>query len=170
MLNTIKKFLNSESTQSETITPIPTIETVIPEMNKDQQILNEFEKTCEKLIQHENFPKKAKDYLDKIIKTVKQINLETISLEDQVKIRRNLELLIPDTINTYLALPKAHAVSVIVEKNKTSKELLIDKLSEYEKQLDLLSIKAIEEQTAQMIKKQKASNNQPAIKKDFFDI
>lgn len=170
MLNKFIKFIQNESTQVNLPVSEPTIENIDSDMTQDQKILNKFGNDCENFIKHENFPKKAKDYLDKIIKTVKQINVETISLEDQVKIRRNLELLIPDTINTYLALPKAHAVSVIVEKNKTSKELLIDKLSEYEKQLDLISIKAIEDQTAQMIKKQKSSNNQPAIKKDFFDI
>ncbi len=165
MLNKIKDFISQKSTEITAPTPV-----VVPVETSEQKVITQFEKFTEEMKAHENFPKRGTQSLDNILKTLNEMDSETIGLQEQVLIRKIVERDIPQMVELYLSLPKAHAVSFILENGKTSKDTLIDKLITTAKQVENIWEIAVVEKTNLLIKKQKAVSKPSVAKKDFFDM
>lgn len=117
-----------------------------------------------------DFPQKAKPQLENIVFNIKQIDMMKLPIEVQVKIERILSKDIPFAVETYFSLPKAHAVSVILENGKTAKQTLIDQFSQYATLLSNTWQEAIEMQSKMVVQNEKINNKVSTPKKDFFDL
>ena len=85
-------------------------------------------------------------------------------------IRKIIEKDIPVMVELYMSLPKAHAVSFILENGKTSKDTFILKLNDYHKKISEIWSLAVEEKTKLLLQRQKKVIGPVAVKKDFFDL
>lgn len=73
-------------------------------------------------------------------------------------------------METYFSLPKAHAVSVILDNGKTAKQTLIDQFSQYANLISNTWQEAIELQSKALTQNDKINQKVSAPKKDFFDL
>jgi hypothetical protein len=165
MLNKIKDFISQKST--ELTSPAPVV--IVPETS-EQKVITQFQKFTEEMRVHESFPKRGIQSLENILKTLSEMDSQTIALQEQVLIRKIVERDIPQMVELYFSLPKAHAVSFILENGKTSKDTLIDKLITTAKQVENIWELAVVEKTNLLIKKQKTVSQPSVAKKDFFDM
>lgn len=167
MLNKLKDFIYQKANEISipSITPIaPVVQT------SEQKIISQFEKFYIKMQTHENFPKGGIQSLESILRTLKEIDSQTVSIQEQALIRKIVEKDLPSMVELYFSLPKAHAVSFILENGKTSKQTLIDKLISLTKQVNTIWDESVVEKTALLLKKQKATSQPLITKKDFFDL
>lgn len=163
MLGKIKEFLsqsvdNSLEVKSDT------------SMTSEQKIIDDFGAYCRNWVNNENFPKKSHTTLEDIHKNLKEIDFNALSLEDFATIKRYLEKDIPQMVELYFSLPKAHAVSFILENGKTAKQNLMEQLCEYASKISLLWTQAVENKTKLLMQKQKNAFVPQAKKIDFFDL
>lgn len=117
-----------------------------------------------------DFPQKAKIQLDNILFNIKQIDMIKLPIEVQVKIERILSKDIPFSVETYFSLPKAHAVSVILDNGKTAKQTLIDQFSQYSLLISTSWQEAIEIQSKMIVQNEKIHHKVQLPKKDFYDL
>ena len=136
----------------------------------EQKIIHSFEDFSASLISNDNFPRKSHETLNSIVKVLKEIDFQTINLPDQALIRKIIEKDVPAIVELYMSLPKAHAVSFILENGKTSKDTFILKLNDYQKKISEIWSVAVEEKTKLLLQRQKKSIGPLAVKKDFFDL
>ena len=162
MFNKIKDFISNVAND---VIPEPTIED-----SQEKKIINNFERFIDEMRVHDNFPKKGIAFLENILQTINEMQEQNIGLQEQVTIRKIVEQDITQVVNIYLSLPKAHAVSFILENGKTAKDTLIEKLSSQEKQISSIWEETVIEATNQLIKKQKATTRVAVAKVDFFDL
>jgi hypothetical protein len=161
-----KQTNNSETNPSTTSVPNqgPTI--VMPEV----KMIEDYRVNITQWSSHANFPKRVQEPLDKILATLHSVDFEAIDLPEQSLIKKIIDREIPQNIDAYLSLPKAHAVSVILENGKTSKDNLIEKMFSFSQQINLIWDRAVEEKTKQLMKQQKKTVEIHEAKKDFFDL
>lgn len=164
MLNKIKDFISQKS--AELVAPAP----LVVAQTSEQKVITQFQNFTDEMRLHDNFPKRGIQSLENIFKTLSEMDSQTISLQEQVLIRKIVERDIPQMVELYLSLPKAHAVSFILENGKTSKDTLIYKLITTAKQVENIWELAVVEKTNLLIKKQKAVSKTALVKKDFFDL
>lgn len=168
MLNKIKNLIIQKTNEIQATVASPIVPIV--EQTQEQQVIHNFTAFISEMKAHDGFPKKGITFLEDILKTIQEMDSQTIGLQEQATIRKIVEKDIPQMIELYLSLPKAHAVSFILENGKTSKDTLIDKLSSQAKQVSHIWDNAVVEKTNLLLKKQKATTQPAAIKKDFFDM
>lgn len=152
----------TENNKEETKPTLP----IMPEV----KMINNFVTLTNSLMEHENFPNKAKSGIESMITILKEIDFDNIDYSEQALIKTILEKDLPSMIKLYLELPKAHAVSVIIENNKTSKDNFIDKIFSYVKVLNQISLASIDNKTKALLKEQKKETVRAGPKKDFFDL
>ena len=143
----------------------PTL-SIMPEV----KMISNFSNLTNSLMMHENFPNKAKSGIESMITILKEIDFDDIDFSEQSLIKTILEKDLPSMIKLYLELPKAHAVSVIIENNKTSKDNFIDKIFSYVKVFNQISLASIDNKTKALLKEQKKETVRTGPKKDFFDL
>lgn len=122
------------------------------------------------LIDNADMPQRAKPHLENIIFNIKQIDMMKLPIDIQVKIERILSKDIPIAVETYFSLPKAHAVSVILENGKTAKQTLIDQFAQYANLLSATWQEAIEQNSKMLVQNEKINHKVSTPKKDFFDL
>jgi hypothetical protein len=132
-------------------------------------IIENFSSYIQTLTQDENVPKKAINHLTEILNLVKTINFDDMTLENQSLVRRILELDAHQLLDVYLSLPKAHAVSVVLENGKTAKQTVIDNVFGLYNKINEINTQTIEQKTEKLLKKQKVSQMKQQ-RKDFFDL
>jgi len=132
-------------------------------------IIENFANYIQNLTQDENVPKKAIGHLNDILNLVKTINFDDMTLENQSLVRRILELDVHQLLDVYLSLPKAHAVSMVLENGKTAKQTVIDNVYGLHQKINEINAETIEQKTAKLLKKQKVSQMKQQ-RKDFFDL
>lgn len=167
MFDKIKSLIGS---LEKSPTPVENIKKVEGSSKSNKPIYDLFEQQAQELFTHENFPIKAKTYLTELINTLKQIDIDLLTIEQQAKIERILGKEIPEVSEIYFSLPKVHAVSVILDSGKTAKQMLIDQFAEFAKKVDLMWQEAVENQSKAMIQKDKIKAIAQQPKKDFFDL
>ena len=117
-----------------------------------------------------DLPQKVKPQLDNIVFNLKQIDMMKLPIDIQVKIERILTKDIPFALETYFSLPKAHAVSVILDNGKTAKQTLIDQFAQYASLISNTWQEAVELQSKALTQNDKINQKVSAPKKDFFDL
>lgn len=163
MLNKIKNLILQKANEIQAIAP-----TVEP--TQEEKIIQAYTAFVNEMKIHDGFPKKGVAFLEDVLKTIQEMDSQTIGLQEQATIRKIVEKDIPQMVDLYLSLPKAHAVSFILENGKTSKDTLIDKLASQAKQVAHIWDNAVVEKTNLLLKKQKAVTQPASVKKDFFDM
>lgn len=136
----------------------------------ETRIIRGFEEAVNQWLANPDFPKRMHDPLHNILKTVKEIEFEAITMPEQILIHKIMDTEIPEMVRLYLSLPKGHAVSFILENGKTSKDTMIEKGHSYHKKISDIWQHAVEEKTRQLVKQQKKEITITAQKKDFFDL
>jgi hypothetical protein len=136
----------------------------------ENELINNFMEQVHVLVKNPDLPKNCKSHLETILFDIKQIDMIKLPIETQVKIERILSKDIPFAIDTYFSLPKAHAVSVILDNGKTAKQTLIDQLFQYVNLLSTTLQDSIEAQTQALVKIEKIDHKLATPKKDFFDL
>ncbi len=132
-------------------------------------IIENFGSYIQTLTQDENVPKKAIAHLNDILNLVKTVNFDDMTLENQSLVRRILEIDAKQLLDVYLSLPKAHAVSVVLENGKTAKQTVIDNVYGLHNKINEINTQTIEQKTEKLLKKQKISQMKQQ-RKDFFDL
>ncbi len=143
---------------------------VVEAQKHENELIQLFIEQAKLLGDNPEFPPKAKPHLENVVFNIKQIDMMKLPIEMQVKIERILSKDIPFAVETYFSLPKAHAVSVILENGKTAKQTLIDQFAQYANLLSTTWQEAIEHQSKMVIQNEKINNKVSAPKKDFFDL
>lgn len=151
------------------VKPSPTA-SVSESLKHENDLIQLFIEQSKVLNDNPDFPQKAKPQLENIIFNINQIDMMKLPIEVQVKIERILSKDIPFAVETYFSLPKAHAVSVILENGKTAKQTLIDQFAQYANLLSSTWQEAIEMQSKMVVQNEKINNKVSAPKKDFFDL
>lgn len=149
----------------------PSPSTSIVEVQKhENELISLFIEQAKILIDNIDFPQKAKPHIDNIVFNIQQIDMMKLPIDIQVKIERILSKDIPFSVETYFSLPKAHAVSVILDNGKTAKQTLIDQFSQYAHLLSSTWQEAIEQQSKMIVQNEKINHKVSIPKKDFFDL
>lgn len=140
------------------------------ESSIDSEIIKLFIEQSKELSEHANFPVKAKANLEQLILNLRQLKMPLMSIENQAKIERILSKEIPQVVDLYFSIPKAHAVSVILENGKTAKDTLIEQFRDYAKKVEQMLQDTLEQQSQAMVQQEKMKNKVQAPKIDFFDM
>ena len=143
---------------------------VVEAQKHENELIQIFIEQAKILGDNPDFPPKAKPHLENIVFNIKQIDMIKLPIETQVKLERILSKDIPIAVETYFSLPKAHAVSVILENGKTAKQTLIDQFGQYANLLSNTWQDAINQQSKILVQNEKINNKVSAPKKDFFDL
>lgn len=136
----------------------------------ENELISLFIEQAKVLADNPDFPQKAKPHLESIVFNIKQIDMIKLPIEIQVKIERILSKDIPVAVESYFSLPKAHAVSVMLDNGKTAKQTLIDQFGQYANLLSNTWQEAIELQSKLIVQNEKINHKVQAPKKDFFDL
>ena len=149
----------------------PSPSTSISEIQKhENELIELFIQQSAVISENPDLPQKVKPQLDNIVFNLKQIDMMKLPIDIQVKIERILTKDIPFALETYFSLPKAHAVSVILDNGKTAKQTLIDQFSQYANLISNTWQEAIELQSKALTQNDKINQKISAPKKDFFDL
>lgn len=149
----------------------PSPSTSISEIQKhENELIELFIQQSAVISENPDLPQKVKPQLDNIVFNLKQIDMMKLPIDIQVKIERILTKDIPFALETYFSLPKAHAVSVILDNGKTAKQTLIDQFSQYANLISNTWQEAIELQSKALTQNDKINQKVSAPKKDFFDL
>lgn len=143
---------------------------VVEAQKHENELIQLFIEQAKILADNPEFPQKAKPHLESVVFNIKQIDMMKLPIEIQVKIERILSKDIPFAVENYFALPKAHAVSVILENGKTAKQTLIDQFGQYANLLSTTWQEAIEMQSKMIVQNEKINHKVQVPKKDFFDL
>jgi hypothetical protein len=135
---------------------------------ENNELFNLFYEQVNIINSNENIPQKVKISLEKLIIVLKSIDMMRISIEGQSQIEKILSREIPYQIENYLILPKAHAVSILLENGKTAKQTLIDVINKDCKLIEDTWNEAVEKHVQNLVNKEKSKKE--TIKKDFFDL
>lgn len=168
MFNQIKDFIYKNNREQQ----LPNLPEPlqVQELRSEDKVINNFRKFTENMKVHENFPQRGIKSLEEIIRIISEIDYDAIEFENQALIRKIIEKDIPEMVDIYLSLPKAHAVSFIIENGKTSKDTLLEKLIKIARQIDNIWQTAVIKKTEHLIKKNKNVSKHQEAKKDFFDM
>lgn len=167
MLQKFKEFLTSTGEQIQSLTEGSNT-TVIPK-SAEEKIIDNFETYIFELESNTDSPKKMVQNLKDILVLVKDIKFNDMELEDQSLVRRILESDTKIMVDVYFSLPKAHAVSVVLENGKTAKETLIENTRNLYNKINQIWIDSVNKKTEALLKKQKVAQKMER-KKDFFDL
>lgn len=149
----------------------PSASTSISEIQKhENELIELFIQQSSVISENPDLPQKVKPQLDNIVFNLKQIDMMKLPIDIQVKIERILTKDIPFALETYFSLPKAHAVSVILDNGKTAKQTLIDQFSQYANLISNTWQEAIELQSKALTQNDKINQKVSTPKKDFFDL
>lgn len=138
--------------------------------NNNLELVDIFISQVNTLYSHPDFPQKAKTHLDSIIFQLKSLKLASVSIDSQVKIENILSRDIPNSIDAYFSLPKAHAVSVVLDNGKTAKQSLIDQFFSFSQLLSDTIQKDIEEKSNLIVRNESINLKLSSLKKDFFEL
>lgn len=136
----------------------------------ENELIQLFIEQAKILIDNSEVPQKAKPHIENIVFNIKQIDMMKLPIDIQVKIERILSKDIPIAVETYFSLPKAHAVSVILDNGKTAKQTLIDQFAQYAHLLSATWQEAIEQNSKLLVQNEKINHKTSVVKKDFFDL
>lgn len=136
----------------------------------ESEIIKLFIVQSKELSDNPNFPVKAKANLDQLILNLRQLKMPLMSIENQANVERILSKEIPNVVDLYFSIPKAHAVSVILENGKTAKDTLIEQFRDYAKKIEQMLQDTLEQQSQAMVQQEKVKNKVQAPKIDFFDM
>jgi hypothetical protein len=142
----------------------------IPQVEFQNEIYSLFIEQSKELIVHESFPLKAKQHLDSLIQNLKNIDNNILSIEHQARIERILSKEIPQIVEVYFSLPKAHAVSVVLDNGKTAKQIFIEEFLSCSNRISEFWNDAVQIQSKNLINHQNLKNKLNQPKKDFFDL
>lgn len=156
--------------QSDSNTTVAQNQSPNNQTKNENQLIQVFIDQSKELLEHPDLPIKAKPQIENIIFNIKQIDMRSLCIDTQVKIERILSKDIPFATQTYFSLPKAHAVSVILENGKTAKQTLIDQFAQYSQLLSTTIQESIEQQSKQVVINEKIIHKTSTPKKDFFDL
>lgn len=149
----------------------PSQTTSISEVQKhENELIDLFIQQSSIISENPDLPQKVKPQLDNIVFNLKQIDMMKLPIDIQVKIERILTKDIPFALETYFSLPKAHAVSVILDNGKTAKQTLIDQFSQYANLISNTWQEAVELQSKALTQNDKINQKVSTPKKDFFDL
>jgi len=149
----------------------PSASTSISEIQKhENELIELFIQQSSVISENPDLPQKVKPQLDNIVFNLKQIDMMKLPIDIQVKFERILTKDIPFALETYFSLPKAHAVSVILDNGKTAKQTLIDQFSQYANLISNTWQEAIELQSKALTQNDKINQKVSTPKKDFFDL
>jgi hypothetical protein len=166
MLQKFKEFINAKNEQIQGLgNPSPTPVQKTAEMI----IIEEYAAYIQALTQNENVPKKVFEHMNSILTLVKQINFDDMTLDNQSLVRRIISIDVRQLMEVYLSLPKAHAVSVILENGKTAKQTVADNVLNLYNKINHICTETIEQKTELLLKKQKIAELKEK-RKDFFDL
>lgn len=143
---------------------------VVEAEQHENELIALFIEQAQVISDNPDFPQKAKPHLETVVFNIKQIDMMKLPIEIQVKIERILSKDIPSAVENYFSLPKAHAVSVILDNGKTAKQTLIDQFAQYANLLSTTWQEAIEMQSKMIVQNEKINHKVQAPKKDFFDL
>lgn len=132
-------------------------------------IIEDFAAYIQNVIKNENVPKKAITHLNDLLTLARSINFDDMTLDNQSLVRRIIEIDSKQLLEVYLSLPKAHAVSVVLENGKTAKQTVIDNILGLYNRVNQICAETIEQKTELLLKKQKISQLKEQ-RKDFFDM
>lgn len=118
--------------------------------------------------QNADIPNKVKDSLRYIVKMIDKINFTNV--EEDSKLDCYLLKDIPNIIKQYLRIPKVQAVSMVMENNKTAKEVLVENIESYKNKIHILIEEFSNQQQENLLKIEKINEIKSEIKQDFFDI
>ena len=136
----------------------------------ESEIVKLFIDQSKELSDNPNFPVKAKANLDQLILNLRQLNMSLMSIENQARVERILSKEIPNVVDLYFSIPKAHAVSVILENGRTAKDTLIEQFRDYAKKVEQMLQDTLEQQSQAMVQQEKIKNKVQKPKIDFFDM
>ena len=164
MLNKLKLFLATTlNTEKEIVSPVDKEK----EKSVEEKLLDAFDDYVISL--GSSVPQKATYHLNELSRLLRGLNFNDYSLEVQSEMRKMIEVDIKIMISTYLSIPKAHAVSVVLENGRTAKDMLIENLSKMNNRIDFFYNQMVEEKSKFLLQKEKISKAVER-KKDFFDL
>lgn len=163
MLDRLKTFFWG----TENPTPV---EPPAPSMSDDAMMLIKFSHKIEVLANNSDFPKRAIEALESLYQTIKQVDLKSLDIREQFNIKKMLETDIPQMLEIYCSLPKAYAVSYILENGKTSKDTLIEQICVFNKKISNMNDDILTSRANQLLKQQKTIDISHKKEKDFFDL
>lgn len=168
MLNKIKQFINATNEQFQSLTETASPAPIAPQ-SSEEKIIAHFEDYVAELGKNDNFPKKAIQHLNEILVLSKGINFDDMTIDNQTLVRRIIEVDTRLFIDVYLTIPKAHAVSVILENGKTAKDTLIENIRNLYNKINQICEETITQKTELLLKKQKIAQLKEK-RKDFFEL
>ena len=136
----------------------------------NNELIQLFTEQAKELLLNTDLPQKLKPQIESIIFHINEIEMISLPIETQVKIERILSKDIPAAVESYLSLPKAHAVSVILENGKTAKQTLIDQFAKYSDLLLFTLQEAVDHNSKMLVENEKINVKVNVVKKDFFDL
>jgi hypothetical protein len=132
-------------------------------------IIEDFAAYIQTMSQDANVPKKALAHLTDLLNLAKNIKFDDMTLDNQSLVRRIIQVDSKQLLEVYLSLPKAHAVSVVLENGKTAKQTVIDNVLGLYNRVNQIVTETIEQKTELLLKKQKIAQLKEQ-RKDFFDL
>lgn len=132
-------------------------------------IIEDFAAYIQKMSEDANVPKKALAHLTDLLNLAKNIKFDDMTLDNQSLVRRIIQIDSKELLEVYLSLPKAHAVSVVLENGKTAKQTVIDNVLGLYNRVNKICTETVEQKTELLLKKQKISQLKQQ-RKDFFDL
>lgn len=172
MLQKFKEFISARNEQFHALaTSVAAASAPVPVVSKSAEmiIIDNFEKYIQSLNDNSNVPKKAIQHLNEILILTRDINFDDMSIDNQSLIRRILEVDTKTLMDVYLSLPKAHAVSVVLENGQTAKQTVIENVHNLYNKINEIFVDAINKKTELLLKKQKVAQLKEK-RKDFFDL
>lgn len=127
MISKIKQLFTTESEVVQTTPSVVVFE------NKH---LSTYKTFIDSVKNSENVPNRVKELLEELYSVLNKSNFIGLNIDLRLSILKIIEIEIPKNIKLYLDLPKAYAVSYILENNKTSKTILIEKIDSYCKEIN----------------------------------
>lgn len=116
------------------------------------------------------FPKAGKDILSRMEAILSGMDFSVVSTEDLAKLERGISIEIPKAAQAYFAIPKAHAVSVVLENGKTAKQTFVDQLGVWSEWVAKLGDEAVSAKTKALLEQHDVARKVEAKKIDFFDM
>lgn len=138
--------------------------------NTQNSMVNSFLNYANELLNDSNFPQKAAAFLKTITENIPNLDFSKLTLEKQLQIENILSVQIPSVSQHYFSIPKAHAVSVIIDNGKTAKQILIDQFSKFNDIINSALQEIIQNNAKKLVENVKHPDLVKKPKKDFFDL
>ncbi|NCQ51772.1 hypothetical protein GW796_07755 [archaeon] len=166
MLQKFKEFMNSTNNQIQSIQNQDVTEVL---KSAESKIIDRFEDFVSESNSDSNVPRKVIQYFKEILVLAKDIHFDDMTLDNQSLVRKIIDVDTRTMLHVYLSIPKAHAVSVILDNGKTAKDTLIENTHNLYNKINQICEETLVLKTELLLNKQKISKKVER-KKDFFDL